>query len=239
MRALARVTAVADSRGGTRLAQVRGEPPLILRHTPAPTGPAVVHLVGAAAGPLAGDDLRLEVEVGPGAALRLHSVAASVALPSRVTAASRLTVTVTVAAGGSLDWLPEQLVAARGCNHVSASTVELAEGARLVWREELVCGRHDEAPGDAVIETSVTYAGRPLLRQSMAIGPASIGWDGPAVLGGAKATGSLLRVAPDEPMPAARTVGPTAVLVPLATGPASLVTATAPDAHTLRAYLGG
>ncbi|MDI1461341.1 urease accessory protein UreD [Catellatospora sp. KI3] len=237
MRALARVTAVADGRGGTRLAQVRGEPPLILRHTPTPTGPAVVYLVGAAAGPLAGDDLRMEIEVGEGAELRLHSVAASVALPSRVAAASRLSVTVTVAAEGSLEWLPEQLVAARGCDHVSASAIELAEGARLMWREELICGRHDEAPGDVVIETSVRYAGRPLLRQSTAVGPASVGWDGPAVLGGAKAVGSLLRVRPGRPQAAGRVIGPTAVRMPLTTGPADLVSATAQDAHVLRRLL--
>ncbi|RZU48987.1 UreD urease accessory protein [Krasilnikovia cinnamomea] len=81
MRAAARIVAEADGRGGTRLSVLRGEPPLLLRRTGAAGGPATVHLVGGAAGPLGGDDLRLDVEVGPGAWLEVRSVAATLALP--------------------------------------------------------------------------------------------------------------------------------------------------------------
>ena len=73
------------------------------------------------------------------------------------------------------------------------SNVELAEGARLLWREELICGRHGEQPGDATVSTSVTYAGKPLLRQALQVGPAAVHWAGPGVLGDHKATGCLLR----------------------------------------------
>ena len=70
MRAEARIVAESDRRGGTRLAVLRGESPLLLRRTGPRTGGAVtVHLVGGAAGPLRGDDLRLDIEVGPGARL--------------------------------------------------------------------------------------------------------------------------------------------------------------------------
>jgi urease accessory protein len=112
--------------------------------------------------------------------------------------------------------------------------VDVADGGTLLWRDELICGRHGEAPGDATLSLSVSYAGRPLLRQALSVGPGAQGWAGPAVLGGAKATGSLLRVGPEPGPPAV--LGPTAVRMPLA-GPGSLVTATAPDAHTLREYL--
>lgn len=236
MRALARIVAEADGLGGTRLARLRGEPPLLLRQTPGPTGTAMVHVVGGAAGPLGGDYLRLEIEVREGAALCLRTVAASIALPARSGAPSRVVVTATVASGGFLSWLPEQLVAAGGCHHIALATVELAENATLLWRDELVCGRHDEQPGDATISTSVVYAGRPLLRQSLSVGPAAEGWSGPAVLGGAKATGSLLHVDPHATVSAPAVLGPSAVRMPLA-GPATLVTATAEDAHTLRKYL--
>ncbi|MEU8074640.1 urease accessory protein UreD [Catellatospora citrea] len=236
MRALARIVAEADGRGGTRLARLRGEPPLQLRHTPDGSATATVHLIGSAAGPLGGDDLRIEIEVGEGAALCVRSVAASIALPGRDGAPSRTTVTATVAAGGELRWLPEQLVAAAGCRHQATSTVELAGGARLWWREELVCGRHDERPGDAVVSTAVDYDGGPLLRQSLTIGPGTPGWDGPAVLGGARATGSLLVVDPAAVPTRPVVLGATAVRMPL-TGPATLVSATAPDAHVLRGYL--
>ncbi|TDC66998.1 urease accessory protein UreD [Micromonospora sp. KC207] len=242
MRARARVVARADGRGGTRVAELRGESPLLLRSTTAEGGVATVYVVGGAAGPLGGDDLLLEVEVGPGAALRVGSVAASVALPGRPAAVSRMRVHAVVHAGATLHWVPEQLVAAAGCDHVAESRVELAAGARLTWRDELICGRYGESPGDAVVRTSVDHAGRPLLRQSMAVGPSAPGWAGSAVLGGAPATGSLLLVEPDGPArPGARPVtgddGGSVAWLPLAGGPATLITATAAAAHTLRERL--
>jgi hypothetical protein len=72
-------------------------------------------------------------------------------------------------------WLPEPLVAAAGCYHLALATVELAEGATLAWRDELVCGRHTEPPGNATVSLSVRYAGRPLLCQSLSVGPRR-GW---------------------------------------------------------------
>jgi urease accessory protein len=237
MHARARITAEADGRGGTRLARLRSDTPLLLRHTRTRAGVPTVHLIAGAAGPLGGDDLRLDIEVGRGAALCLRSVAASIALPARSGALSRTVVTAAVADGGSLSWLPEQLVAAAGCHHMTLAVVELEDGASLLWRDELICGRHDEEPGDATISTSVQYAGRPLLRQALAVGPGADGWAGPVVLGGAKATGSLLHVEPGAPHAPPMRLGPTAVRMPLA-GPASLVTATADGAHTLRRYLG-
>jgi urease accessory protein len=208
----------------------------VLRQTQRVRAEVTVYLVGGAAGPLAGDRLRLDIEVGEHASVCLRTVAASIALPSGAPAPSRIAIRATVASGGSLAFLPEQLVAATGCRHRTVTEVELDEGASLVWRDELVCGRYDERPGDASVSTSVTYAGSALLRQTLSIGPAADGWDGPAVLGAAKATGSLLRVRPDAESGPAKVIAPTAVRMPLS-GPASLTTATAADAHTLRTYL--
>ncbi|ROO59509.1 urease accessory protein [Micromonospora sp. Llam0] len=244
MRAHARLVAEVDAGGRTRLVCLRGEPPLVLRRT----GPAVagdggevqVHLVGAAAGPLGGDDLRLDVEVGPGARVCLRTVAASLALPGPDGRRSTLQMLVRVAAGGELRWLPEPLIAAAGCHHLSRSVVELADGAALVWREELVCGRDGEPSGDARIDTTVRYAGRTVLRTDLAVGPRADGWAGPAVLAGAKATGSVLVVRPQWAAggpPAAIPLGPGAARLPLAGGPAMLVTATGPTARGVRAEL--
>ncbi|MFY1632568.1 urease accessory protein UreD [Solwaraspora sp. WMMB335] len=245
MRARARVVAEVGADGRTRLACLRGEPPLVPRRTgPRPVGDrdgeVQVHLVGAAAGPLGGDDLRLDVEVGPGARLCLRTVAASLALPGADGARSTLEMVVRVAAGGELRWLPEPLIAAAGCHHLSRSVVELADGAALVWREELVCGRAGEPCGDARIDTTVRYAGRTVLRTDLAVGPHADGWAGPAVLGGAKATGSVLVVRPAwaaGDAPAAAPLGPGAALLPLAAGPAVLVTATGETARGVRAAL--
>src|SRR5205807_10459980 len=118
----------------------------ILRQTPNSDWTSTDDLVVGAAGSLCVDQLHLDIEVRPDAALCLRTVAASVALPARSGTPSRFVVAVTVAAGGSLRWLPEQTVAAAGCHHATVATVELADGAALVWRDELVCGRYGEAP---------------------------------------------------------------------------------------------
>ncbi len=63
MRAVARIVAVADG-GTTRLAVLRGEVPLLPRRTLSPGPGMTVHLVGGAAGPLGGDDLRDDIVRG-------------------------------------------------------------------------------------------------------------------------------------------------------------------------------
>ena len=237
MRATARVVAELDPRGRTRLAVLRGEPPLL----PRCTGDGRVHLVGGAAGPLGGDDLLLSLEVGAGASLWIGTVAASVALPGPDGAWSRVRVAATVAEGGRLVWVPEPLVAAARCRHESSSTVDLAGDAELVWRDELVCGRHGEEPGDAVLSTVVRRAGRSLYRHELRVGPHAPGWDGPAVLGGARVAGSVLVVDPsgaERERPPARPLGTNGALLPLA-GPAVVVYATGRDAHEVRAVLDG
>ncbi|MEV2239275.1 urease accessory protein UreD [Micromonospora sp. NPDC049891] len=236
MRATARLVARADRHGHTVLAELRGESPLLLRQVPAPGGGVTVYVVGGAAGPLAGDDLRLDVEVGSGAVVRVHTVAASIALPGRPGAVSRMLVRATVADRATLHWLPEQLVAAAGCAHVADARVDVAAGGTLHWRDELICGRHGEHPGNVEINTWVDLDGRPLLRQSLVVGPNAAGWAGPAVLAGAPATGSLLIVDPARPEEPPAVSG-TRARLPLAGGPATLWSAIAPDAHTLREYL--
>jgi urease accessory protein len=266
MRAQARIVAVADPGRGTRLAALRGEPPLLPRRTlPSDSeGEVQLHLVGGAAGPLGGDDLRIEIEVGPDARLCVRSVAASLALPGPAGGESRLHVTARVAAGGRLRWLPEPLIGAVGCDHRTVTSITLAEGAALLWREELVCGRYAEPVGDVRIETTLRYGGRTLLRNALAVGPRASGWSGPAVLDGARAVGSLLVVdpawsetawseaAPPDPAPydsAARRDGvvdrvpdataerSAAAVLPLVGGPAMLVSAVGSDPRTVRAHL--
>ncbi|GIG92507.1 urease accessory protein UreD [Plantactinospora endophytica] len=274
MRALARIVAEADPVRGTRLTVLRGEPPLLPRRT-GPVGPpdpereVELHLVGGAAGPLGGDRLRIEIEVGPGARLCVRSVAAALALPGRDGAESRLTVLARVASGGRLRWLPEPLIGAAGCTHRTVCVVELAEGAALCWREELVCGRYAEPVGDVRLEMTARYGGRTLLRSDLAVGPGAAGWSGPAILGGARAAGSVLVVdpawagsAPPGPAPydsaapsgpgapvpvqpsgAADSAGPdgavpvAVAVLPLAGGPAVLVSAVGADARTVRTRL--
>ncbi|OLR92543.1 urease accessory protein UreD [Actinokineospora bangkokensis] len=133
------------------------------------TGPvAVVHLVNSAAAPLGGDDLGLDVLVGPGAQLRLVGVAATVALPG--TGRSTARTTLSVADGGECEYLPEPTVVTRHADHHAVLRVALAGSGRVRLREVLVLGRKGEAPGHLTTETHVTRDGRPVLRQSLVIG---------------------------------------------------------------------
>ncbi len=222
MRAVARIVAAQG-----RITALYGEPPLL----PRVTGPGEVHFVGGAAGPLGGDDLSVEIDVGPGADLCVRTVAASLALPGK--GFSRTRISARIAAGSRLAWLPEPLIAASGCAHEAVSTVELAAGATLVWREELVCGRHGEEPGDARLRLAVRRDGRPLHRHEIAVGPGSPAWAGAAVLGGARAVGSVLLVgAPADPLEP----GPTAALLTL-DHDARLAVATGCDLRDVRSDL--
>ncbi len=238
MRASARVVAEADAHGGTRLVVLRGESPLLLRRTGPRQAGVTVHLVGGAAGPLRGDDLRLDIEVGPGARLDLRSVAASLALPGRAgSPPSRLVIHASVAAGGHLRWQPEPLIAAAGCDHRAVTRVEVAAGGRLLWRDDLVCGRHGEQSGDVRTETTIRYAGATLYQHELAVGPTAAGWSGAAVLGGGRATGSVVLAGPDRASTAERfRPGRDAAIMPLA-GPGLLATAVGADIRQVRAAL--
>ncbi len=233
MKARARVVAEPDGQGATRLAVLRSEPPLLLRATL-----EAVYLVGGAAGPLGGDELRLEIEVAAGASLTVRTAAASVALPGASGAPSQLIVAATVAAGASLRWLPEPSVAAGGCRHRMHALIEAEKGAQVVWREVLVFGRWGESPGSYRSRTDLDLSGWPLLRQELHVGPDAPGWQGPAVTAGARAAGSLLVVdqAWLDHRPAAAVLGEGVGILPLA-GPAALVSALAPDTVTLLAAL--
>lgn len=241
VRASARVTAVSDGRGGTRLPLLSGEGPFALRRTRASGPGARVTLVGAMSAPLNGDRLAIEARVEDGARLRVDGTAATIALPgARDTAAATATydTRITVGEHAEAHWLPEPVISAAGSDLRQTVRAELAPTARLVLRDEQVLGRTGEAPGRLRTRLTVHRGGRPLIDQELAYGPGTPGWDGPAVLAGHRAAGQLLIVDPafaGQP-PEARLLGPTAAVTPLA-GPAVLVTAVAPDALRLRQLL--
>ncbi|MGW1160083.1 urease accessory protein UreD [Streptomyces sp. NPDC002513] len=239
VRATARIVARDDGRGGTSLPVLAGEGPLALRRTRASGKEARAMLVGAMSGPLGGDHFTVEAAVGSGALLQVGSAAATLALPGQAKGEARYDIRLDVAADGELRWLPEQLISVRGSELTVSTRIDLAPGARLVYREEQVLGRFGEEPGRLTSRVTVRIAGRPLLDQEVACGPgAPGGWDGPAVLAGHRALGQLVVVRPEfQRRPVApQALGEGAALTPLA-GPGALVTALAPDALRLRRTL--
>lgn len=226
--ATAVVVATPDGRGGTRLPVLGSAVPLVLRRTA-----DAVYLVGGAAGPLGGDRLSLDVEVRPGATLRIRTAAAAVALPGRAGAESVFQVTATVGDGARLEYLPEPTVVAGSARHRTEISVTLALTSSLLLRDELILGRHGERGGLCVTRLRVDQAGRPLLRHETTVRGDDMVSLGPAVLAGHRMAGSLLVVGPDAPP---GSCGDGVAVLPLA-GTAALVTAVAGDAHTLRRRL--
>jgi urease accessory protein len=229
--AAASIAAVAGPGGVTRLPVLASQVPLVLRRTP-----SAVYLVGGAAGPIGGDSLSLGITVGPGAFLRVRSAAASIALPGLDGLESVLRVSVTVGEGGRFEYLPEPVLVTAGARHATLVSVTLAVGASLVLRDEVLLGRHGEAGGTARSVLQVSYAGRPLLRQSLSVSgsdPASLG---PAVLAGHRAVGTLLLVN-ESGLASLPVPGSPEVAVMRLAGPGVLVTALAHDAVSLRRRL--
>lgn len=253
MRASAYLTvARAPNAARSRITRLHSDPPFVLRPTN-PVGPesmrhwflggpppAQVSLVGGAAGPVGGDDLRLSIDVESGAALVLRNVAATLVLPGPHNEQSRIETSVRVAAGGVFVWLPRPVIAARSCDHLAITRVTLEPGARLLLREELLLGRHGEQPGAIRQRLRVRLGNRPLHDQELAVGPGTGGWKGSAVTGGRRAIGSVLVVDPEwdhNGVDLGTTSGMAdTVFLPLS-GPAMLVTALARDGLALRHQL--
>lgn len=176
----------------TRCTTLRSAPPISLRDTP-----DGVYLVASGAGPVGGDDLALDLDVGCGASLVVRSAAAAMVLPGPSGQPSSLRVRARVS--GALWWAPEPTILVAGCDHRAMTTIELAAGATLVWREVVVLGRHDEPTGSILQRLHVDRAGAPLLRTELPAGSRWPGADGPAGTGGALAVTSMLVVGGEEP----------------------------------------
>ncbi len=165
--ARAAVASRADAAGRTRVTVLRSDGPLALRETP-----LGVYLIGTAAGPLGGDELALDIDVGPGSRLVIRSAAGMLLLPGPHGGASALRITARVGPGGRLDFAPQPTVAAAGCRHRASAEVNLATGATLRWREEIVLGRHREPSGQCVSRLDVTVAGTAAYRGELTAGAA-------------------------------------------------------------------
>jgi urease accessory protein len=217
---------IAHARAAVRpgvLAEVVSRPPITLRQVRAEAGTVGLCLVGTAAGPLAGDDLRLSVDIAAGARAQLVAAGASIAQGG----ASRMATDVHVGAGGRLDADPGALVVSAGaCVHLGLS-MALEPTAALTWREVIVLGRTGEPAGRATLRWNVTRGETPLLRQRVDLAdPGLAFW--PGMTAGCRVLLSELRIDPDVD---ARTVvhNGTAVTQRLADG-ATLTTVLAPSA---------
>jgi urease accessory protein len=186
-------SAVAVIAKGGRLTHVASQPPLTLRrlYDPDPDRCAL-GLVGSAAGPLAGDELSLRLELLDDAVASLVAAGASLAqgsggIPARVRTSVRL------ADGAKLDATPGPLIVCAGAAVQVHLDIELAPSAVLIWRETLVLGRTGEPGGAVALHWNVSQDGRPLLRQTVDLtDPDHARW--PGALGRHRTVTTELRV---------------------------------------------
>ncbi|MFC8182329.1 MULTISPECIES: urease accessory protein UreD [Nocardiaceae] len=194
------------------------------------TGPDTVHMIGTAATPLGGDEMRIRVEVGKGASLTVHSVAATLALPSATTPESHSWWSFHVDDGGTLLFDPEPMIVAADARHHSRTDVRFSDSGSIHIRERIQIGRAGERAGSwcGTVVSDVDCGGgriRPHLRHRVELGAGTSGHD---VISAPMAMSSTIRF-PDDRSPEA---GRSWVRMPLAAG-GTLSTATGSRIDTL------
>ena len=160
-------------------------------------GPRVA-LIAACASLLAGDHLRLEVEVGAGASLELVEPSGTVAYDARGGRAD-WTASIRVGERGRMVWGGAPFVVAHGADVHRHTGIELESGATILHRETLVLGRSNECGGALRSTLSAAREGRPLQVEELDLADPVLR-SSPAVLGTRRvlATATLLGCRPEE-----------------------------------------
>jgi len=140
-RAQLHLSFAADAQGTTRLVDRRHQGPLVVQRAFYPEGAAVPHVyvLHPPGGVVGGDELHLRVTCGPGAHALLTTPAATKAYRT-AGPASAIRQTFTVAAGGWLEWLPQETILHDGTDVTLSTEVHLHDGAGFVGSEILCFG---------------------------------------------------------------------------------------------------
>ena len=130
-----------DGAGGTALATRAHEGPLVVQRPFHPEGRAVPHvyLLHPPGGLVGGDELSIDVSVARDAHALITTPAATKVYRTRGPVASQ-TQRLRVAAGATLEWLPQELILHDGCAAELGTEVWLAPGARFVGVDALCFG---------------------------------------------------------------------------------------------------
>ena len=189
---------VAARDGVTRRVRVAEDGPLRARFPAADSGSLEAMIVNTAGGIAGGDRHRLDIAVGLDARLVVTTAAAEKVYRSLGPDAS-IDVTLKVAAGGHLSWLPQETILFDRARLARRIDVDLAEGASLLMAEAVVFGR--SAMGETVEEGYLRDRWR--LRQGAKLvfaetlrlgGPISRKLAEPAVASGGVAIATVLTV---------------------------------------------
>ena len=160
----------------------------VIRAFPTPNGGALVHLHNVSGGILAGDRLSLQIAVEAGAVAQVTSTGATRLYRHRAGAAdSEHHLSISVAEGAVLEYLPDAIIPFAGSRHVQRTTVNLADQATLFCWELLAPGRQAMGERFALerleVETTVRSELRPLALDRIVLEPGTRSIHSPARLG--------------------------------------------------------
>lgn len=171
----------------------------------APSGAlARIALVQTSACLATGDDVAMDIRVGPGASLEIVELSATLAHPVPATRPPiRHVVQVDVGAAGRLLWLAQPLVLAAHTRLHRRLDVATAPDSRALLRETVVFGRSGEGPGAATTRVRITRDGRAVLDDALSTADPAV-LRSTAVAGPARVLASLtlVGVGPPEPLAA-------------------------------------
>jgi len=161
----------APRAGATRLVERRQRGPLVVQRPFLPgDGSCHCYLLHPPGGVVGGDELTIEVDAAPASAVLLTTPGATKFYRS-AGAWARVTQRLSVAAGASLEWLPQENILFPGAQLQMGTTLALAEGARFIGWEILCAGRpaaqEQFTQGQAQIGLRIERAGRVLLRERL------------------------------------------------------------------------
>jgi urease accessory protein len=191
-----------ERRGGrTVLAARRHDGPLVVQKPLYPEGDAVCHtiVVHPPAGIAGGDELELNARAGEQAHALLTTPGAGKWYRSAGPWA-RQSLEFDVAAGGQVEWLPQETIVYDGALADLRTAVRLAGDAAFLGWEILCLGRTGSGErygrGECRVQTTIERDGRPLWHERGRIEAGGKLMSSPAGLGGRTVCGTLYAAAP-------------------------------------------
>jgi urease accessory protein len=167
---------VAHVAGASVVANLVARSPLRLLAPRNHGGAAWVFTASLGGGLVAGDAVRLEVEVGPGASALIATQAATKVYRSARTAGQQVELAARVGAGGLLVSLPDPVVCFAGASYRQRAQVDLAAGGSAVLVDAYTAGRSGRGERWAFRRyhavTSIRYDGQELAHDALLLDPA-------------------------------------------------------------------
>lgn len=159
-------------------------------------------LINTSGGVTGGDNIAVSGAVGAGSTLCLTTQAAERAYRAQPHETGRITTDLSVASGGCLHWLPQEIILFDGCRLERRLDVDIATGAKALLFEPVIFGR--TAMGEALTNImlrdriAITRDDHPLYRDCVAITGDAVAQLARSATGqGGGAMASFVYVAPD------------------------------------------